>query len=99
MTDKINRHALLGGLSKGDMPPVDPGSHTVVSRDLRHTCTAELVSIGAPRAEVRDLLGRGTVKMTEQYARLAPENLRRAVAVLEDRSHSGHTGEEERKTG
>jgi integrase len=67
--------------------------------DLRHTCAAWLVSAGVPLAEVRDLLGHSTVKMTERYAHLAPENVRRAVAVLEGRSHSGHTGEEERKTG
>ncbi len=41
--------------------------------------------------EVRDILGYNTVKMTERYADLALENLRNAVNVLEDRSHSGHT--------
>jgi hypothetical protein len=33
--------------------------------------------------EIRDLLGHPTVKMTERYARLAPENARVAVALLE----------------
>ena len=36
-------------------------------------------------------MGHSTVKMTERYAHLAPENLRDAVNALEDRSHSGHT--------
>lgn len=67
--------------------------------DLRHTCAAWLVSAGVPLASVRDLLGHSTVKMTERYAHLAPENVRKAVAVLEGRSHSSHTGEGERKTG
>lgn len=59
--------------------------------DLRHTCAAWLVSAGVPLAEVRDLLGHSTIKMTERYAHLAPDNVRDAVAVLEDpRSRFGH---------
>ncbi|MGH8614873.1 MAG: hypothetical protein ACREYF_23305, partial [Gammaproteobacteria bacterium] len=49
------------------------------------------VSAGVPLTEVRDLLGHSTVKMTERYAHLAPENIRAAVAVLDTRwSRSGH---------
>lgn len=55
--------------------------------DLRHTCAAWLVSAGVPLTEVRDLLGHSSVKMTEKYAHLAPENVRAAVAVLEGLSH------------
>lgn len=55
--------------------------------DLRHTCAAWLVSAGVPLPEVRDLLGHSTVKMTERYAHLAPENVRAAVAVLDTPSH------------
>ena len=51
--------------------------------DLRHTCAAWLVSAGVALPEVRDLLGHSTIKMTEQYAHLAPENVRAAVAVLD----------------
>lgn len=59
--------------------------------DLRHTCAAWLVSAGVPLPEVRDLLGHSTVKMTEKYAHLAPENVRAAVAVLDrEMSRSGH---------
>ena len=59
--------------------------------DLRHTCAAWLVSAGAPLPEVRDLLGHSTVKMTERYAHLAPENVRAAVAKLDSvGSRSGH---------
>ena len=67
--------------------------------DLRHTCAAWLVSAGVPLAEVRDLLGHSTVRMTERYAHLAPENVRAAVTVLEGRSRFGHVGEVERKVG
>jgi len=51
--------------------------------DMRHTCAAWLVSAGVPLAEVRDLLGHSTIKMTERYAHLAQENVRAAVARLD----------------
>ena len=52
--------------------------------DLRHTCAAWLVSAGVPLTAVRDLLGHTTVKMTERYAHLAPENVRAAVDILDE---------------
>ncbi|MEM7195406.1 MAG: site-specific integrase [Pseudomonadota bacterium] len=58
--------------------------------DLRHTCAAWLVSNGVPLTEVRDLLGHSTVKMTERYAHLAPENVRAAVNRLDDWSRLSH---------
>jgi integrase len=51
--------------------------------DLRHTCAAHLISAGVPLAEVRDLLGHSTVMMTERYAHLAPNRVRKAVEVLD----------------
>jgi integrase len=65
--------------------------------DLRHTCAAWLVSAGVPLTEVRDLLGHSTVKMTERYAHLAPENVRAAVTLLEGHeSRSSHVGNKSR---
>ena len=58
--------------------------------DLRHTCAAWLTTAGVPLAEVRDLLGHASVTMTERYAHLAPENVRAAVARLDNRSRFGH---------
>jgi len=59
--------------------------------DLRHTCAAWLVTAGVPLTEVRDLLGHSSVKMTERYAHLAPENVRAAVTLLEGyESHLSH---------
>ncbi|NEX19913.1 site-specific integrase [Thiorhodococcus mannitoliphagus] len=51
--------------------------------DLRHTCAAWLVSAGVPLPEVKELLGHSTVIMTEKYAHLAPDNVRRAVQRLD----------------
>ena len=64
---------------------------------MRHTCAAWLVSDNVPLTAVRDLLGHTTIKMTERYAHLAPENVRLAVTTLdteEVRSHSGHSDRE-----
>ena len=59
--------------------------------DLRHTCAAWLVSAGVPLTEVRDLLGHSTIRVTERYAHLAPENVRAAVERIEGSvSRSGH---------
>lgn len=59
--------------------------------DLRHTCAAWLVSAGVPLAEVRELLGHSSIKMTERYAHLAPDNVRAAVAVLDEpKSRKSH---------
>jgi len=62
--------------------------------NLRHTCAAWLVSAGVALAEVRDLLGHASITMTERYAHLSPENVRAAVAILDDASRSGHADPE-----
>jgi len=51
---------------------------------------AWLVSDGVPLWAARDLLGHSTVKVTERYAHLAPENLRKAVARLDNVTRFGH---------
>jgi len=63
--------------------------------DLRHTCAAWLVQRGAALAEVRDLLGHSSIKMTERYAHLAPENVRSTVALLEHESRLSHVDDED----
>ena len=50
--------------------------------DLRHTRAAWLVTARVPLPEVRDLLGHSTIRITEKYAHLAPENIREAVDRL-----------------
>lgn len=66
--------------------------------DLRHTCATWLVSNGVPLTEVRDLLGHSTVRMTESYAHLAPENIRDAVKKLDAVSRFGHGHGNEKQT-
>ena len=67
------------------------GLKSVTPHTLRHTCALWLVMAGRPILEVRDILGHSTIKMTERYAHLAPENLVDAVSSIEDRLHFGST--------
>ena len=52
---------------------------------------------GKPLIEVRDLLGHSTVKMTELYTHLAPENLVDAVSSIENRLHFSSTPDDSNK--
>jgi integrase len=49
---------------------------------LRHTFASHLVQAGVPLKTVKDLLGHSSMKTTEIYAELLPENLEEAVARL-----------------
>lgn len=51
--------------------------------DLRHDFASRLVQAGVNLYEVKDLLGHSTIKLTERYAHLAPQQKRNAVALLE----------------
>lgn len=50
--------------------------------DLRHDFASRLVMAGVDLYRVRDLLGHGSIEMTERYSHLAPAALAEAVEVL-----------------
>jgi len=50
--------------------------------DLRHTCGSWLTQAGVPASHIASVLGHSTVRMTERYAHVAPENAQAAVALI-----------------
>jgi integrase len=58
--------------------------------DQLHTFASWLVMENVPLYTVSKVLRHSTVKMTEKYAHLNPDNLRDAVCVLEKKSRFGH---------
>jgi integrase len=62
--------------------------------DLRHDCASAMVQEGTTLLEVKELLGHKDLRMTQRYAHLAPDNLVKAVSVLDERARrraSGYT--------
>jgi len=50
---------------------------------------------GVPLVEVRDVLRHSTVKMTERYADLRPENVRAVVGKIRGMSRFSHAKSED----
>jgi integrase len=61
------------------------GCPDVTLHILRHTCASRLVQRGVPIFTVSKWLGHSSVKVTERYAKLAPDTLSQALAALEGR--------------
>ncbi len=55
----------------------------VVFHTCRHTFASWLVRQGTSLYDVKELMGRQGIAMTERYSHLAPEDLRSAVKQLE----------------
>ena len=58
-------------------------SEEISFHTLRHTFASYLVELGQPIRQVQELLGHSNVTVTEIYAHLQNDSLRKAVAVLE----------------
>ena len=50
---------------------------------LRHTCASRLIQRGVSLYTVNKWLGHSSVKVTERYAKLSPQNMAQALAALE----------------
>jgi len=61
---------------------IEDARDKVVFHTLRHTFASWLVSEGAAIKAVQELMGHSTIKMTERYAKLAPDKRRDAARLL-----------------
>lgn len=76
--DTFERAVKELGLNDGLADPRD----RVVFHTLRHTFASWLVSEGVPLKTVQELLGHSTIRMTERYAKLAPDKKEEAARLL-----------------
>ncbi len=79
ISETFNRVVAALGLNNGVTDP----RQKVVFHTLRHTFTSWLVEQGVDLYTVKELMGHGTLTMTERYSHLSPDKLRRAVKTLE----------------
>ena len=79
VSDAFDRTVRALGLNDG----VEDSRQKVVFHTLRHTFASWLVEQGVDLYSVKELMGHGNLVMTERYAHLAPDKLRRAVKTLE----------------
>lgn len=79
ITETFNRVVAALGFNNGVTDP----RQKVVFHTLRHTFASWLVEQGVDLYSVKELMGHGTLTMTERYSHLSPDKLRRAVKTLE----------------
>ena len=79
ISETFNRVVAVQGLNNGVTDP----RQKVVFHTLRHTFASWLVEQGIDLYSVKELMGHGTLAMTERYSHLSPDRLRRAVKTLE----------------
>ncbi len=63
---------------------IEDSRQKVCFHSLRHTFASWHVQKGTDLYTVKELMGHSNFKMTQRYAHLAPDGLRKAVKVLED---------------
>jgi len=79
ISETFNRVVAAQGLNNGVTDP----RQKVVFHTLRHTFASWLVEQSVDLYTVKELMGHGTLAMTERYSHLSPDKLRRAVKTLE----------------
>ena len=72
--------------SKGRAATDHKADKEFIIHALRHTCASRLVQRGIPLYTVQKWLGHSSIKMTERYAHLNPQQFDNVVAVLERES-------------
>ena len=87
ISETFNRVVTAQGLNNGVTDP----RQKVVFHTLRHTFASWLVEQGIDLYSVKELMGHGTLAMTERYSHLSPDKLRRAVKTLEAGMEKGRT--------
>jgi integrase len=80
ISETFDRTVLALGLNTGVTDP----RQKVVFHTLRHTFASWLAEQDVNIYTIKDLMGHGTLAMTERYAHLSPQKLRSAVNILED---------------
>lgn len=79
ISETFNRVVAALGFNNGVTDP----RQKVVFHTLRHTFASWLVEQGIDLYSVKELMGHGTLAMTERYSHLSPDKLRRAIKTLE----------------
>lgn len=79
ISETFNRVVAALGFNNGVTDP----RQKVVFHTLRHTFASWLVEQSVDLYSVKELMGHGTLAMTERYSHLSPDKLRRAVKTLE----------------
>ena len=83
-----NRVSRMTVKAMRDASVEDASFHT-----LRHTAAAWMVQAGVSLYEVQQVLGHSTPMMTQRYAHLQPDHLRRAVRALDTKLKRRHDRE------
>ena len=90
VSDSFDRTVAHLGLNEG----ITDDRNRVVFHTLRHTFASWLVESGVDLYTVKELMGHGTLAMTERYSHLDPDTLQRAVKTMEThtRAVAGQAG-------
>ena len=73
------------------------GVEDATFHSLRHNAAAWMVQGGATLFEVQNVLGHSTPVVTQRYAHLQPDHLRKAVKALDRKLNSSRTRNRSKK--